>query len=176
MRSGLITVEQLAEVALVERFRAEALAEHPALAAARAAGCCSRPSAACSRTRCYDVIDATRAALGRAALRDPDDARRSPALVRFGEEMRVASSELKRFLFRALYRHPQVARNTEVAHDVVQGLFARYLDQPREMAPEFAEAPDRPRAVADYVAGMTDRFAIREFTRLTGSRPFADLI
>ena len=175
VRSGLITIEQLAEVALVERFRAETLAEHPALGASRGRRLLFETIRRMLSHQVYDVIDATRSALEPAALHGPDDARRAPALVRFGEEMRLASRELKRFLFRALYRHPQVARTTEVAQDVVQGLFARYLDQPREMAPEFAEAADRPRAVADYVAGMTDRFAIREFARLTGRRPFADL-
>ena len=57
----------------------------------------------------------------------------------------------------------------------MQRLFAAYLDQPREMPAEFAEAADRPRAVADYIAGMTDRFAMREHERLTGRRLFADL-
>jgi dGTPase len=58
----------------------------------------------------------------------------------------------------------------------VRELFQAYLDRPAEMAPEFEEAADRPRAVADHVAGMTDRFAIREHQRLTGHQPFGDLL
>jgi len=75
---------------------------------------------------------------------------------------------LKRLLFAALYRHPQVMRTTELARQVVCELFAAYLAAPHAMPPEHADQPDRHRAVADYVAGMTDRFALREHRRLTG--------
>jgi dGTPase len=175
VRSGLITIEQLAEVPFVERFRAETLSEHPSLASSKGRRLLFETIRRMLSHQVADVIEATRAALESTAVAGPDDVRQAPALVRFGEETRAASLELKRFLFRALYRHPRVARTNEVARDVVQGLVARYLDDPREMAPEFAQAPDRPRAVADYVAGMTDRFAIREYVRLTGHRPFAGL-
>ena len=75
-------------------------------------------------------------------------------------------------LFRS---HPQVMRTTEVAREVVQQLFAAYLSAPDEMPAEHAAMPDRHRAVADYVAGMTDRFAAREHRRLTGVDVFAAL-
>ena len=52
------------------------------------------------------------------------------------------------------------------ARDVVRELVAIYLDRPGEMSDEFQAASDRPRAVADYIAGMTDRYAIREHRRL----------
>jgi dGTPase len=52
----------------------------------------------------------------------------------------------------------------------VRELFAAYLDTPREMGPEFALREDRQRSVADYIAGMTDRFAMREHERLTGTK------
>ena len=76
--------------------------------------------------------------------------------------------ELKQFLLRNLYRHPQVMETTERARRVVTELFAFYLDQPHE--PPMSHQPDthRARAVADYIAGMTDRFAIREHERLSG--------
>jgi len=56
---------------------------------------------------------------------------------------------------------------------VVQELFEAYLAQPQQMRAEFAERQDRHRAVADYIAGMTDRFALREHERLTGKRVLA---
>jgi hypothetical protein len=62
-------------------------------------------------------------------------------------------------------------RTTDVARQVVRELFAAYVDAPHEMPAEHAAQPDRHRAVADYVAGMTDRFAVREHRRLTGARP-----
>jgi dGTPase len=57
---------------------------------------------------------------------------------------------------------------------VVSELFALYLQRPHEMPPEHAGQPQRERAVADYIAGMTDRFALREHQRLTGRDLFAD--
>jgi hypothetical protein len=62
------------------------------------------------------------------------------------------------FLFANLYRHPQVTDTTSQAQQVVRELFAAYLDRPAELRPSFAQRPDRERAVADYIAGMTDRF------------------
>ena len=83
----------------------------------------------------------------------------------------AASSQLKQFLFDNLYRHPQVVTTTQWAKGVVRDLFARYLSDPREMPQGYAERSDRERAVADYIAGMTDRFASREHQRLTGLEP-----
>ena len=84
--------------------------------------------------------------------------------------MRRESSELKRFLFRNLYRHPRVTATTDQAKDVVRELFDAYLADAAQMPERHGERTDRHRAVADYIAGMTDRFAIREYERLTGRR------
>jgi dGTPase len=88
--------------------------------------------------------------------------------------VRAQTTALKRFLFSALYRHPQVVQTTGLAREVVAELFAAYLARPAEMPEDFAAATDLPRSVADYVAGMTDRFALREHQRLTGRRVFGD--
>ena len=77
---------------------------------------------------------------------------------------------MKSFLFKHLYRHPQVMETTERAARVVSELFALYLDQPHELPPGQGSGPARARVVADYIAGMTDRFALREHERLTGRR------
>jgi dGTPase len=87
--------------------------------------------------------------------------------------MRQAITELKRFLFRELYRHPQVVETTRRAQGVVHDLFAVYASRPKELPMEYAQRPDLHRAVCDYIAGMTDRFALREHERLTGQRLFA---
>ena len=165
VRSGLIVIEQLAEVELFERHRREALAEHPDLEGRRVLYETIRRMLS---AQVYDVIDATRAALAASAPADADEVRRAPPLVRFDEPMRRQSAELKRFLFANLYRHPQVVQTTGRAQEVVRQLFDIYLARPREMPPSFADRVDVPRAVADYIAGMTDRFAIREHERLTG--------
>ena len=64
-------------------------------------------------------------------------------------------------------------QNTERARTVVAELFAAYAAAPAEMPADYAGAADRMRAVADYIAGMTDRFALREHQRLTGRTLFA---
>ena len=165
VRSGLIGMAQLAEVDLFEHHRREALAEHPTLQGRRVLYETIRRMLS---AQVYDVIDATRAAIESVAPVDADAARRAPPLVMFSDAMRAQSTALKRFLFGNLYRHPQVMQTTGQAQDVVRELFAAYLARPAEMPDSFEARADTPRAVADYIAGMTDRFAMREHERLTG--------
>ena len=120
----------------------------------------------------YDVIDATRARL---AEHRPDSAaavRQLPALLGFSPVMQASSRQLKRFLLRQLYRHPQVVETTERAQRVVRELFAAYVAEPALMPADYAAAPDPQRAVCDYIAGMTDRYAIGEHARITGVQLF----
>jgi dGTPase len=172
VRSGLLTLAQLSEVPLFERFREQALAAHPALAQAGGRRLLFETLRRMLSHQVDDVADTTRARLASLAPADVDDLRRAPAMVAFSEPMREAVDTLKRFLFRALYRHPQVRQNTERARRVVGELFEAYCSRPHEMPAEQAQAADAPRAVADYIAGMTDRFAIREHHRLTGAPAF----
>jgi len=170
VRSGLITVEQLSDVELFERHRREALAEHPQLQGRRVLYEAIRRMLS---AQVYDVIDATRAALEALAPTDADAVRKAPPVVAFSSTMQAQSEDLKRFLFRNLYRHPQVTQTTDQAREVVRELFAAYLERGAEMPASYDERQDRPRAVADYIAGMTDRFAVREHERLTGRRGIA---
>ncbi len=132
----------------------------------------------------YDVIDATGRQLQAAAPANVRDVRVSPPLVQFSEQMRRSSVELKQFLLRNLYRHPQVMATTNQARRIVRELFAAYMDAPQSMQPGFAarseavrqdldELQARARVVADFIAGMTDRFAVREHERITGERLLA---
>jgi dGTPase len=108
VRSGLITLEQLQAVPLFERYRRETLDEFPALAEP---GAGRRLLYEAIRRmlsqQVYDVIAATAAALAEAAPGDVDAVRQGPALVGFSPAMRAESIELKRFLFKNLYRHPR---------------------------------------------------------------------
>jgi dGTPase len=130
----------------------------------------------------YDVIGATQGALQEAAPSSVDAVRQLPPLICFSASMREQSQALKRFLLEKLYRHPRVLDTTGQAQQVVRDLFACYLAQPQGMPESHCRRldaalaqeslPERalPRTVADYIAGMTDRFALREHQRLTGSR------
>ena len=176
VRSGLITLAQLEAVPLFDRFRVEVLAAHPELA--QPSGQRRLLYEATRRmltVQIYDLTDTTRAALEQHRPDSVDAVRACPPLVAFSPAMRAESDALKRFLMRNLYRHPQVVQTTDRAQKVVETLFVRYLAQPQEMKPGFAaraqtstEPRVRARAVADFIAGMTDRFALREHARLTG--------
>jgi dGTPase len=99
--------------------------------------------------------------------------RQSKPLVAFSEPMRLQSLELNRFLLANLYRHPQVMETTERAKNIVVELFKAYCNEPAQFQfDEKASTVSLYRAVADYIAGMTDRFAAREHERLTGQKVF----
>jgi dGTPase len=179
LRAGLLQLEQLEEVPLFARWHAEA--RH---ARAKAEGGPARLQPGrrvifetlrrLLSALIADVVQATAAALASTRPADVEAVRRGPALVGFTPEHRHAVDALKAFLFSALYRHPQVSDTTAQARRVVADLFEAYLARPAEMPADFAAAEDTPRAVADYIAGMTDRFALREHHRLTGRRVFAE--
>ena len=169
VRSGLITIEQLEDVPLFVRFRDETLSEHPQATGRRLLFDTIRRMLS---QQVYDVIDATRAHIAEHMPLSADGARSCPPLVRFSQPMREASTQLNRFLFKELYRHPQVNETTARAKQVLTELFDAYVARPQEMQADFARREDLHRAVADYIAGMTDRFAVREHERLTGTKVF----
>ena len=185
VRSGLITLEQLAAVPMFEVYRQEAQTAHPQL---------SRPDAGrrllyesirrMLSAQVYDVIAATQAKLEDSRPESSDAARLLPAQLSFSAGMREHSVVLKKFLFQNLYRHPQVMQTTGLARQVIQELFNCYLEAPQEMQAGHAararavqtqtDAPNAVRrVVADYIAGMTDRYASREHERLTGRNLWA---
>jgi dGTPase len=174
VRSGLLTMSQMAEVPLFASYQSLTLQQHPDL---------SEPSKSrrllyetirrMLSDQVYDVIDTTRAHLKLKAPQSADDARLAGPMVAFGEAMAEQVQAMKSFLFKHLYRHPQVMEKTVHAQVVVRELFEAYLSSPKEMSSDFAARQETPRAVADYIAGMTDRFAAREHERLTGRRLLA---
>lgn len=178
VRSGLITLEQLQQVPLFEHYRLKVLGDHPTLAQPQhLRRLLNEVIRRMLSAQVYDVIDTTRSAITACAPQSVSDIRAAGSvLVRFSEPMRVQSQELKKFLFRNLYRHPQVMQTTARAQQVVRELFAVYMETPAQMLgahgakAEGGEPMDRARTVADFIAGMTDRFAGREHERLLGVR------
>ncbi len=124
-----------------------------------------------------DLITATRARLAEAAPASVDAVRAvGRALVGFSPAMAEVERALKAFLYARFYHHPAVARITRPASACVAGLFAALADDPARLPPAWrASLPDAEvaarRHIADYLAGMTDRFAIREYERLIGPSP-----
>ena len=182
VRSGLLTMAQLEDVPLFDDFRRETLAEHPHLkSATQGRRLLYETIRRMLSAQVHDVISATGRALAQHAPASADAARLMPQLLRFGDGMHGKSAVLKKFLLQNLYRHPQVMHMTNQARQVVSELFSSYLAGPQEMQAGFhARAIDArdtadgdraaARVIADYIAGMTDRFAAREHERLTGAR------
>lgn len=170
VRSGLLTLEQLESVPLVQHYLRETLASYPSLQGKRLLFETIRRMLS---QQVYDIIAASESALAAHEPADVDAVRRAPPLIQFTPGMRQASTELKRFLFANLYRHAQVRETRQRAEIVLRDLFAAYLQDRQHLPPDFAEQEDHPRACADYIAGMTDRFALKEHERLTGQRLFA---
>jgi dGTPase len=174
VRAGLITPAQLSEVPLFERWRRAVLADYPALAAQPKRRLLAETLRRLLSDQVRDLVATTEAALDEQRPADADAARQLLPLVRFSPALHAQNAELKRFLFTALYRHPQVTQSTALARTMVSELYAAYTACPAEMPDDYGAAADQPRSVADYIAGMTDRYAQREHHRLTGRRLFAD--
>jgi dGTPase len=174
VRSGLLRFAQLDAVPLVARHRDAVLAQYPGLAQGGERRLLAETLRRLLSAQVHDVIEATRAALATQRPDSVDAVRRSPPLVAFTPALRDEATALKRFLFAALYRHPQVERTTQRAREVLRALFDAYVASPAELPDEHRLAFDQRglRAVADYIAGMTDRFAAREYRRLTGVAAF----
>ena len=171
VRSGLITLEQLQSIELFERFQMQALRAHPDLAQAqRSRRWLYETIRLMLSEQVYDVIAATQHNLQIHRPQNADEARQAGPLVAFSAQMKALALPLKQFLFTHLYRHPQVMNTTLQAQQVVRDLYEAYVAAPSEMPQDFASREDTHRAVADYIAGMTDRYAAREHERLTGRK------
>ena len=170
VRSGLLSLEQLSDCRLFETYRLETLSQYPQLTGRRLLFEAIRRMLS---AQVYDVIAATTANIEQANPKSITDVRQSKPLVAFSEPMRSQSLELNRFLLANLYRHPQVMATTERAQNIVVELFAAYCKDPAQFQfDEKVSTVSLHRAVADYIAGMTDRFAAREHERLTGQKVF----
>ncbi len=169
LRSGLLEMADLCELRLFGRFHREALADFPDLAGRRLVFEVTRRMLS---TQIHDVIATTRHSLSAHEPASPERVRLLPVLVSFGPALAAEVAEVKQFLSHKLYRNPRVLQTTNQARKVVATLFAAYVDDPSCLPA--GGLVDRPsgRAIADYLAGMTDRLALREYQRLTGRAAF----
>jgi dGTPase len=169
LRSGLVELESLGKVDIVGRHLKAALREFPRLAGSRLVYETVRRMI---DTLVTDLIRTSAENIRRASPASIDAVRRAPALVGFSAGILAESRELKRFLHENLYRHPRVVRTSTRARRIVSDLFGAFLEQPRRLPPDFQARAggDTPRAIADYIAGMTDRYAIREHQRLFATK------
>jgi dGTPase len=115
-----------------------------------------------------DLVFETRKRIADADVSSLEDVRQAPALTAFSEETLRLHLSLKRFLRKNLYQHYQVLRMTARAKRIVSDLFQAFFDDARLLPPQYQVRAefDKARAVADYIAGMTDRYAMKEHRRL----------
>jgi dGTPase len=176
LRAGLFDVEALTAIPYLADLTAEIAAEHPRLHRLRVIHELVR------RLITHFVEDVLNESRKRLAAADPENAdavrRQARPMIAFSAPMAATEAQIKAFLRRHMYRHPKVVEERRAADQVVRDLFALYLSEPRLMAGEWAEAaalesrwPEL--VVRDYIAGMTDRFALAEHRRFFDAR--ADL-
>jgi dGTPase len=173
LRAGLFAVADLAEVPLVGPVFREVALRYPGLEEPRLIHESVRRLIDCMAV---DLITETHTRLVSSGVRTAEEVRALKAPVAtFSEEMRRNDGALKQFLFERMYRHDRVTRMSSNARRVVHDLFSLYLADPQSLPREWRElaggADDRQtaRVAADYLAGMTDRFALDEHHRLFGT-------
>lgn len=113
-----------------------------------------------------DLVETTAANVAVHAPADIEALRHCPPLAAFSPGLAEENRELKRFLRVNLYRHYQVLRMTNKARRIIGDLFGAFMADPRLLPPQYQRAENQPRSVADYIAGMTDRYAMKEHRRL----------
>jgi dGTPase len=171
LRSGLLTTVQLDEIDFYAKHRREVDTMFPGIGGRRAINETLRRMI---NALIVDLIDTSRMRIAQAQLKTVDDVRNAPALITFSENMRREALLLKRFLHKNLYHHYQVNRMTSKAHRIVSNLFNAFMDEPMLLPFDYQvnnenmadKVQAQARKIADYIAGMTDRYAMREHRRL----------
>lgn len=173
LRAGLFALEDLTEVPIAGDIVDDIAGRFPRLDATRRGAELVRELI--SRL-IEDVAEQARAAITASASRSAEDVRgQDRALVTFSPKVRDAERTIKQFLFARMYRHASVMKVMAEAQDVVRDLYNRYRNHPSALPAGWLEADaaagGRERRIGDFIAGMTDRFALGEHQRLFDSTP-----
>ncbi len=173
LRADLFKVEQLFELPLIGEIYQEILRQYPSIKRELLVGEAKKRF---TLAMVIDVINSTKKNLSAGKITNVEDVRKAQKfLVNFSNEMEKAHQILKNFLMQNMYRHPNVNHMTNNAKKIVGGLFDFYMQNHKRLPKEHFEAAqkvsDRKTLVvliSDYIAGMTDRYAIKEFEDLIG--------
>ncbi|HTJ55595.1 MAG TPA: deoxyguanosinetriphosphate triphosphohydrolase [Nitrosospira sp.] len=165
LRSGLILQQQLEDIALFGRHLVSAKKHYPNISGRRLIHETVRRMI---NTLVGDLITQSAANIADARLETLSAVRIAPCLIDFSPALRHEQQELKKFLHDHLYRHYKVARMSAKARHIIQMLFNAFRADIRLLPHEYQAKfhQDKHQAIADYIAGMTDRYAIREYRRL----------
>ncbi|ALK95411.1 deoxyguanosinetriphosphate triphosphohydrolase [Massilia sp. WF1] len=167
LRSGLLTMKQMEEVELFARLHHQVVQQYPGLPGRRELYETIRLMITAMTA---DLVEESCRLLKEADPKDIDAVRTSPPLIRFSPKMREETTALKRFLYANLYRHYKVNRMRVKASRIVRELFDAFMTDPVLLPFDYQVAGGdtlkQARKIADYIAGMTDRYAIREHKRI----------
>jgi dGTPase len=163
IRAGLMTVETLEQVPLFSGHLQSVRQAYPQLHDRRLVHETVRRMI---NTLVTDLVETSRANILAAGVASLDEVREAAPLIAFSEPTWAAHRQLKRFLRDHLYRHYRVLRMTNKAQRVVRDLFSAFASDPRLLPPQYRNPESQMRSVADYVSGMTDRYALAEHRRL----------
>jgi dGTPase len=165
LRSGLLSLEQMRDVELFGRHAVDAKREFPAINGRRLIHETIRRMI---NSLVTDLLTESMQRIDDAGVKTLDDVHAAPVLIGFSDGMHEQNKQLKSFLHDHLYRHYQVLRMTSKARRIIADLFAAFMAESRLLPPQYQQMAEvnKPRAIADYVAGMTDRYAMKEHRRL----------
>jgi len=165
LRSGLIELDQLSQVTVFARHLSEVKQRYPALNGRRVIHETVRRMI---NTLITDLVAQSTKNIALANPRSIDDVRRSPPLIGFSDTIRTEQRELKHFLRTQLYQHYRVNRMSGKARRIIKALFDAFMQDPKLLPPQYQDKArqDQARAIADYIAGMTDRYAMKEYRHL----------
>jgi len=168
LRSGLLQLDELVELPLIRRHWGAIAARHPGISIEKRQRALVRDMIG---TMVGDVLDETRRRVAKFGVATVDDVRAAGrALVGFSSALAEEERELKRFLYERLYDSPQLQGIRKEAERIVSNLAAAYLDDPSRLPPPWqrGEGVDQQRTIGDFIAGMTDRYAISRHEELVG--------
>jgi dGTPase len=167
LRSGLLTMKQMEEVELFARLHHQVVQQYPGLPGRRELYETIRLMITAMTA---DLVEESCRLIKEAAPHSIDDVRAAPPLIRFSSAMRAETTALKRFLYANLYRHYKVNRMRVKASRIVRELFEAFVTDPVLLPFDYqvagGDTHKQARKIADYIAGMTDRYAIREHKRI----------
>ncbi len=165
LRAGLITLEQLEGVQIFARHLDAVRTQYPRLAGRRVV---TETVRRMINTLILDLVNTTRTNIEQSGVASLVEVRTAPPLAAFSPALLEEHRELKRFLLHHLYRHYKVARMSAKASRIISDLYTAFTGDARLLPPEHQarESLEGARAVADYIAGMTDRYAMREHRRI----------
>lgn len=165
LRSGLITLAQLEEIEIFARHLHQVKQHYPDITGRRLIHETVRGMI---NTLVVDLTVQSGTRIRDASLDSPDSVREKPVLIGFSDTIKRQQQELKRFLHKNLYKHYQVMRMSNKARHTIEKLFTAFETEPALLPYEYQQKFQEygHQAIADYIAGMTDRYAIREYQRL----------